>query len=172
MSKPRILVSKCLGFGVCRWDGREIPDKQVAKLKEHVNFIPVCPELAIGLGVPRPTSRLVRKGNEVKFLQTNTEEDVSHRMKDFADKILGSLQGIDAFILKDHSPSCGIGNVEVYPSLTSNEPVSKESGFFASEILKKFPEKPAITEKTFSDKKNREQFLDKVFKNRKKPDQD
>jgi len=164
MPKPRIHVSKCLGFGICRWDGREILNSFIEKLKTEIEFISVCPELAIGLGVPRDPVRLVYKGDRLYFLQTNTKKDLTMAMKNFADKIVGSLEKIDGFILKEHSPSCGIGNVEVFPSLTSKEPVSMTNGFFASQILKRFPETPAITEKMLSDNKKREDFLNKVFK--------
>ena len=149
---------------MCRWDGREISDSFIEKLKEDVEFIPVCPELAVGLGVPRDPSRLVRKGEGLSFLQTNTKKDMSKAMKNFASKTLNSVKEINGFILKDHSPSCGIGNADVYPSLSSKEPISTANGLFASEILKRFPQTPVVTEKMLANNKNREEFLDKIWK--------
>ena len=56
--KPVIVVSKCLGFDACRYNGQTIYDSFVDSLKEHVDFIPVCPEMEIGLGVPRQPIRM------------------------------------------------------------------------------------------------------------------
>jgi len=58
--KPVVVISKCLGFEHCRYDGEMIDAPFVDKLKAHVLFFPVCPEVEIGLGVPRKPIRIVR----------------------------------------------------------------------------------------------------------------
>lgn len=64
MTKPILGVSKCLEFDNCRYDGKMIGNDFVRKLKDHVDFVPVCPEMGIGLGNPRPPIRLVKIGGE------------------------------------------------------------------------------------------------------------
>lgn len=70
--RPRVVVSACLGFAAVRYSGELIPDKVVAALKEHVDFVPVCPEVEIGLGVPRPVVRLVRGEEGPRMVQPKT----------------------------------------------------------------------------------------------------
>ena len=64
-AKPLIVISKCLEFDACRYNGASINDKIVRSLKKHVQFIPVCPEVEIGLGTPRDPIRLVKKDDEI-----------------------------------------------------------------------------------------------------------
>ncbi len=59
-NRPKIVVSKCLEFDHCRYDGQLINNKYIHKLKDHVDFITICPEVEIGLGVPRDPIHLVR----------------------------------------------------------------------------------------------------------------
>ena len=77
--RPRVVVSACLGFAAVRYSGELIPDKVVAALKEHVDFVPVCPEVEIGLGVPRPVVRLVRGEEGPRMVQPKTGEDLTER---------------------------------------------------------------------------------------------
>jgi uncharacterized protein YbgA (DUF1722 family)/uncharacterized protein YbbK (DUF523 family) len=58
-AKPRVVVSRCLEFAACRYDGAMISDEWVRRLKDCVDFLPVCPEMEIGLGCPRPPIRVV-----------------------------------------------------------------------------------------------------------------
>ena len=65
--KPKILVSKCLEFDACRYDGQQIINKPIRALKPFVEFVPVCPEVEIGLGIPRDTIKIIKNKNEKKF---------------------------------------------------------------------------------------------------------
>ena len=60
-TKPKILVSKCIEFDSCRYNGQMISSDFVKKLKKFVDFKPVCPEVEIGLGIPRNPIRIVEK---------------------------------------------------------------------------------------------------------------
>ena len=62
--KPNIIISKCLEFEACRYDGQLINNKFVDKLKRFVDFKPICPEVEIGLGTPRNTIRIIETNNE------------------------------------------------------------------------------------------------------------
>ena len=65
ISKPRIVVSKCLEFDKCRYNGLSINDSIIRSLKDYVEFIPICPEVEIGLGTPRDPIRLIYKNKEI-----------------------------------------------------------------------------------------------------------
>src|SRR5665647_2358994 len=66
--KPVVVVSKCITFEPIRWNGQIIASEFVEKLKPYVNFVPVCPEVEIGLGVPRDPIRIVLVNGEKKLL--------------------------------------------------------------------------------------------------------
>ena len=116
-SKPVVVVSKCITFEPVRWNGQIIASEFVEKLKTYVNFIPVCPEVEIGLGVPRDPVRIVLVNGEKKLLQPATGFDFTDKMIKFSQSFLDSLDAVDGFILKSASPSSGFKNVKVYPSI-------------------------------------------------------
>lgn len=55
--KPTVVISRCLGFDICRYDGEEIKHDFIEKFKQYVNFITVCSEVGMGLGVSRAPKR-------------------------------------------------------------------------------------------------------------------
>ena len=77
--KPVVVVSKCLGFAHCRFNGLTISNHTVDKLKPHVDFRPVCPEVEIGLGIPRDPVRIVKEKEEQRLVQPDTGDDVTDR---------------------------------------------------------------------------------------------
>jgi len=88
-----------------------IPSDFVKALKPKVNFIPVCAEMEIGLGVPRDPIRIVSIKGEQRLVQPTTGQDVTDKMRDFSTHFLSSLPEIDGFILKYRSPSCGFKDI-------------------------------------------------------------
>lgn len=132
--KPVIVVSKCLEFEKCRYNGDVIHDPVVKKLQDFVQFIPVCPEVGIGLGIPRDTIRIVEINGENKLLQPSTEEDLTKRMKDYSETFLKHLPEIDGCIMKSKSPTCGMKDVKVYSGVEKSPVIGKTSGFFAQAI--------------------------------------
>ncbi|NIP36563.1 MAG: DUF523 domain-containing protein, partial [Thermoplasmata archaeon] len=83
-----------------RYNGQMIPDDFVRGLRPHVDFVLVCPEVAIGLGVPRDTVRLVEVEGDVRMLQPATGRDVTEEMRGFVSKFLDDVGEVDGFILK------------------------------------------------------------------------
>ncbi|MHC4714905.1 MAG: 2-thiouracil desulfurase family protein, partial [Planctomycetota bacterium] len=69
-AKPRLVVSKCLGFARCRYNGQTVPSAIISRLTRHVEFIPVCPEVEIGLGVPREPIRIARDESGMKLIRS------------------------------------------------------------------------------------------------------
>ncbi len=161
--KPLVVVSKCLGFAHCRYNGLVISDYFVKKLRLFVNFNPICPEVEIGLGVPRNPIRLVTKKGKKKLMQSITNKDVTEKMNSFAKTFLNSLKEVDGFILKNRSPSCGIKDVKVYPRIGKVASISKSTGFFGDIILEKFPYLPVEDEGRLRNHRIKEHFLTKLF---------
>ena len=136
--KPVIVVSKCLGFDACRYNGVTIENGFVESLKKHVRYIQTCPEMEIGLGVPRDPIRIAKDGNGLGPFQPSTGKDVTEKMVSFSSGFLGSLKAVDGFILKYRSPSCGIKGVKIYHSRDPGSGSSKGMGFFGKTVLEKY----------------------------------
>jgi uncharacterized protein YbgA (DUF1722 family)/uncharacterized protein YbbK (DUF523 family) len=160
---PQVIVSKCLGFDACRWNGMAIPDLFIKKLEPFVEFRTVCPEVEIGLGVPRNPIRVVKKGNAFRLMQPATGRDVTHSMISFSDGFLSLITEVDGFILKGRSPSCGIKDVKYYPGTEKSVAVEKGPGFFSRTVLERFPEIAVEDEGRLSNFRIREHFLTRIF---------
>ena len=115
-ARPRIVVSRCIEFDPCRYDGSGVPSPLVARLRSHADCLPVCPEVEIGLGIPRATVRLVRQDGADRLVQPATGRDFTDEMTAFAGRFLDVLPPVDGFILKGGSPTSGASGVRVYPS--------------------------------------------------------
>jgi uncharacterized protein YbgA (DUF1722 family)/uncharacterized protein YbbK (DUF523 family) len=161
--KPVVVVSKCITFEPVRWNGQIIASEFVEKLDPYVNFVPVCPEVEIGLGVPRDPIRIVLVNGEKKLLQPTTGFDFTDKMTKFSDSFLDSLEAVDGFILKSASPSSGFKNVKVYPSIEKVSSIEKAPGFFGGAVLQKFPNLAIEDERRLLNPRIREHFLTKLF---------
>ncbi len=89
--RPMAVVGKCPGFETCRHNGQVMPDEFIYKMGKHVDFIPACPEMEIGLGVPRSPIRIVMDEGRKMFYRPSTGREVTKEMKDFSKGILASL---------------------------------------------------------------------------------
>ena len=78
--KPIVVSSMCFGFDACRYNGAMIPNNFVQKLEPFVKFVPICPEVEIGLGTPRDIIRVVEKNGEKFLLQPTTGKELSKQM--------------------------------------------------------------------------------------------
>jgi len=161
--KPIVFCSKCLGFDKCRWNSVTLPNKEVEKLKKHVKFITACPEVEIGLGVPRKPIRVVKEKGKRMLYQPAIEKDYSEKMMKFTDKFLNSLGEIDGFILKNRSPSCGLNDVKEYQGINKDIRPKKGHGFFGGEVLKRFNGLAIEDEGRLNSYCLRENFLIKLF---------
>lgn len=159
--KPTIVVSKCLGFDSCRYDGQIIANDLVEKLKKHTNIIPVCPEVEIGLGVPRPSLRIVEKNEQLSLIQPKTKKILTDEMERFSHNFLKDKE-IEGFILKNRSPSCGIKDSKLYKENNPN-PIGKTSGFFTATAMDLFPNCIFEDEGRLTNYRIREHFLTSIF---------
>lgn len=161
--RPRVVVSACLEFEAVRYNGARIPDAVIRSLMPHVEFLPVCPEVEVGMGVPRDPVRLVQTPEGVRMLQPETEQDWTEPMRDFAQAFLEALGPVDGFILKSRSPSCGIREVKLYPQASTIPASGKGTGLFARAVLERFPDYPVEDEGRLTNLQIREHFLTRIF---------
>ncbi|MCX6700069.1 MAG: DUF523 and DUF1722 domain-containing protein [Methanomicrobiales archaeon] len=161
--RPRIVISRCIEFDPCRYDGSKIPSPTVARLKSYADCIPVCPEVEIGLGIPRATVRIVRMDGVDHLIQPATGRDVTGEMTGFATRFLDELPPVDGFILKGGSPTSGASGVRVYPSAEKSQAIERTAGFFAREVLKRFPGLPIEDELRLNNARIRDHFLTGIF---------
>ena len=160
---PNVVVSKCLGFAECRWNGQTIPDHFVDQLEPHVHFRPVCPEVEIGLGAPRDPIRIVSVDGEPHLLQPETERDVSEEMRSFTHEFLDSLEDIDGFLLKNRSPSCGLNDVRIYSNPKPGAAASRGQGFFGGAVMERYPQLAIEDEGRLKNFRIREHFYTRLF---------
>ncbi|PDY46800.1 YbgA family protein [Bacillus pseudomycoides] len=162
-AKPTVVVSKCLEFDACRYNGERISDITIRNLQPFVTFIPVCPEVEIGLGIPRETIRIIEDSGIHKLVQPSTREDVTERMQRFSDQFLSTLLDVDGFILKNRSPSCGTRDVKIYTGYDKSPVKEKGAGLFGGAVLKKFSHIAVEEEGRLSNFIIREHFFTRLF---------
>ncbi|MDO9044081.1 MAG: DUF523 and DUF1722 domain-containing protein [Methanobacteriaceae archaeon] len=160
---PNLVVSKCIEFESCRYNGLIIASPLIKKLKDYVNFIPVCPEVEIGLGIPRDPIRLVEIDGEINLIQPSKDLNLTQSMEEFSSSFLSSLTDIDGFILKNKSPSCGVKAVRVYPHPENSRPKTDGIGLFANSVFNEFPYTPVEDEGRLRNLQIREDFLTAIY---------
>ena len=161
--KPVLVISECLEFEPCRYDGARIRFDLVKALEPHVQYRPVCPEVQVGLGVPRDTIRLVASDDRNLLVQPATGRDLTDDMEGFAARHLDGLDEVDGFILKSRSPSCGLGHVKIFDGAGSRRMVRRGAGVFADAVLKRFGDLAIEDEGRLRNHRIREHFLTKLF---------
>jgi uncharacterized protein YbgA (DUF1722 family)/uncharacterized protein YbbK (DUF523 family) len=163
----RIGVSSCLLGAEVRFDGgHKRSDFLVDTLGGFIEFVPVCPEVEIGLGVPRETLRLVRDSNTAhspRLVTNNTGIDITDKMNAYAQRRVTALGGedISGFVLKKDSPSCGMERVRVYAR--SGMPTRDGAGLFATALMQRYRSLPIEEEGRLNDPHLRENFVERVF---------
>ena len=161
--KPIVVVSKCIEFEPVRWDGRIIADEFVKTLKNFVEFIPTCPEVEIGLSVPRDPIRIVKKDQTLRLIQPSSGIDFTEKILQFSNSFLSTLNDVDGFILKSKSPSSAFKDARIYPSEGKVAALGRGPGFFGRAILEKFPNKAIEDESRLLNERIRQHFLTKIF---------
>jgi len=123
----------------------------------------VCPEAEIGLGVPRDPIRVVRQEGRHLLYQPATGRDVTEPMRSFARSFLEGLSGVDGFLLKGRSPSCGTRDVKIYHSPRPDAGAGRGAGLFGEEVTARFPGHPVEEEGRLKSFSIREHFLIRLF---------
>lgn len=161
--KPKIVLSACLNLEPVRYDGGLVRDEFVLKLRDFCEVIPVCPEVSIGLGVPRDKIIVYKKDSEYRLSQPSTGAELTQAMVDFSERFLSNLTEVDGFVLKSKSPSCGVSNTLVYRDSKGEKFYGRYKGIFAIKVLERFKHLPIEDEKRLKDDGIRRHFLTRLF---------
>ncbi len=163
-AKIKIGISSCLLGNDVRWNGGHKRDRYLTDtLGQFVEWVPVCPEVEVGLGIPRETLRLVGDPEDPRLLTTKTKIDHTDRMKKWARGRLQELAGEDlcGFVFKCDSPSSGMVRVKVYGK--GGMPQKKGVGIFARAFMDRFPLIPVEDDGRLRNPLIRENFIGQVF---------
>jgi uncharacterized protein YbbK (DUF523 family)/uncharacterized protein YbgA (DUF1722 family) len=164
MNAPRLGISACLLGENVRWDGGHKRDPWLKDaLGKHVEWVPVCPELEVGMGVPRESVHLAGAPSDPRLVGVTSGEDWTARMSAYSAKRVSQLAAMDlaGFVLKKNSPSCGMERVKVWRA--SGQPTKDGTGAFASVLLDRLPDLPVEEEGRLEDPDLREHFVERVF---------
>jgi uncharacterized protein YbgA (DUF1722 family)/uncharacterized protein YbbK (DUF523 family) len=161
--KPHLVSSECIEFKSCRYNGLIIKSSLVEKLKNYADFTPVCPEVEIGLGIPREPIHLEKDKDKIELIQPSTGYNCTDKMLKFSNSFLKSVEGVDGFILKNKSPSCGVKAVKVYPKGGISRPWTDGVGLFAATVFRCFPFTPVEDEGRLRNYHLRENFLTRIY---------
>lgn len=157
-------VSQCLVGDEVRYDGthQKIPFL-TDKLSEFARFITVCPEVSIGMSVPRPPIELVISDQGIRAQGVvDRKLDVTDSLKNVVSNIESDIKDMDGYVLTHKSPSCGLGSVKrVQPDGTIVD--RKGTGIFAQALMEHFPHIPLIEAADLLSIEKRHVFLIKVF---------
>lgn len=161
----KIGVSSCIIGEEVRWNGGHARQRWVTDiLQEFVDFVPVCPEVEVGMGVPRPTVRLERAGDTVRMIDPKNGVDWTAAMNGLSRRRASELADHDlcGFVLKKDSPTCGLERVKVVHD--GGGGASKEGeGLFATALTNRLPFLPVEEDGRLNDPKLRENFIERVF---------
>ncbi len=161
--QPIVLVSRCLGFDSCRYDGQQLHAEIVTLLQGHVQFIDVCPEMAAGLGVPRPPIWLCMNDASVEVWQPAASRTVTSQLKNGVTELLPLFKDCDGAVLKSKSPSCGLYDTKVFHSREQPQLLRLGSGLFAEKILQMAGHRAVADEMRLNNIVFREHFLIKLY---------
>jgi uncharacterized protein YbgA (DUF1722 family)/uncharacterized protein YbbK (DUF523 family) len=183
----RIGVSSCLVGQEVRFDGGHKRERFVTdELGRYARFVPVCPEVAVGMGVPRDTLRLVKLGKRgtggagggaggahggadaTRMIAPASGRDWTEAMEAFARRRVEALaaeEDLDGYVLKKDSPSCGMERVKRYDDAAApSGPPSKDGvGLYAAALLERFPLLPVEEDGRLQDAALRENFVERLF---------
>jgi uncharacterized protein YbgA (DUF1722 family)/uncharacterized protein YbbK (DUF523 family) len=161
--KPNLIMSACLNFEACRYNGAIIKDQWTARLMKHCETTPICPEKEAGMGVPRKPVSLYEGIEGDRMIQHGTGKEYTKPMNEFADSFLSGLSGVDGFVLKAKSPSCGVFSAKLFDDPDKKMPVKKTAGLFAQKVLKGYHGFPIEEEGRLNDDNIREHFFTRLF---------
>ncbi|MCC6848615.1 MAG: DUF523 and DUF1722 domain-containing protein [Deltaproteobacteria bacterium] len=162
--RPRLGVSRCLLGERVRFDGGHKHDRFLTDvLGRSVEWVPVCPELEMGLGVPREAVRLEGGEAAPRMVGVRTGRDHSRTMARFAAVRVRQLAGLGlhGYVFKRRSPSCGTARVRVYGG--DGAASRRGRGLFAAAFMEALPLVPVEEEGRLSDPVRREAFMERVF---------
>jgi uncharacterized protein YbgA (DUF1722 family)/uncharacterized protein YbbK (DUF523 family) len=160
----RVGISTCLLGSEVRWDGGHKRDRFLTEvLGPFVEWVAVCPELEVGMGVPREPVHLSREGGAVRMLGSRSGTDWTREMESYAARRTRALEelALCGYVVKRDSPSCGMERVRV--RLGHGQAKRDGRGLFAAALMERFPALPVEEEGRLNDPDLRENWIERVF---------
>lgn len=157
-------ISSCLLGENVRYDrGHKLDHFLRDTLGQYVTYVPVCPEVEAGFGIPREAMRLVGDPEKPRLVTSKTSIDHTEKMIRWANARVPELEreNLCGFIFKKDSPSSGLVKVKVYDD--KNMPQKKGRGIFARRFIEYFPLTPVEDEGRLHDPRLRENFIEQIF---------
>jgi uncharacterized protein YbbK (DUF523 family) len=164
MEKIRLGISACLLGETVRYDGGHKLDRFLTDtLGHYVQYVPVCPEVESGLGVPREPMHLEGNPDSPRLITSTTKRDMTETMVRWAKRRVAEMEEEDlcGFIFKSDSPSSGMVRVRVYNE--EGRSIKKGIGLFAKIFMEHFPLLPVEDDGRLHDPKLRENFIERIF---------
>ena len=163
--KIKIGMSSCLLGEEVRWDADHNHDQYVRDvLGSYFDYVSICPEVDVGMGVPRETVALYGTLENPKMITKRSKTDWTKKMNHYTKDRIHELtkENLCGYVFKGKSPSCGIGKVPIYSEFGSSR-MRHGSGMFASSFVKVFPLVPVEDERRLHDPVIRENFIVRIF---------
>lgn len=161
----RVGISACVLGQKVRFDGGHKEDRFLTgTLAQFVEFVPVCPEVEVGMGTPRETVRLVRaEDGGTRMVAPKSETDHTTSMRRFSKRRVRELESLDlcGYVLKKDSPSCGMERVKIYDP--EGMPHKSGRGLFAEALMEQFPLLPVEEDGRLNDPRLRDNFFVRLF---------
>lgn len=160
--RPCVAVSSCLLGQAVRYDGGHKRNVCITGLlSEHFEWFPVCPEVGIGMGVPRPPIHLVKNYNNIHALGVEDATiNATLALQAYVKQCANQLADVSGYVFKSRSPSCGLIDVDYCDA--RGKLIGKTSGVFATVIQALLPRLPLIDETQLEDPESREAFIRQV----------
>ncbi len=166
LNKIKVGISACLLGQSVRFNGSHKNSTFCSQvLSQWFDFVPICPEVEIGMGVPREPIRLVRENKQIRVKNvTDHSNDYTEDLLALADKRAPALKDLCGYIFMQKSPSCGVFRVKVYNpnGMPETEPAM---GAFSHQLKSHYPLLPMEEAGRLNDIKLRENFIIRVFAN-------
>lgn len=162
----KLAVSSCLNGEAVRYDGSDTQNAKVKKYySRYFNLLTICPETAIGLGVPRRPIKMIqdveKSGNFRLVDRTDSTLHYTNRMLNYAKHQIDNLYGTCGYIVKERSPSCGLESTPRFS--IGDELISYGTGFFTDQIRHNMPWLPIISESGLEEQQQQNNFLERLF---------
>ena len=160
----KIGVSACVTGEKVRFDGTHRRSAYLTEtLAKHVEFVPICPEIACGMGIPREPLRQVDCAGEIRLIGYESGKDLTNKMTKWANRVIKGLdkEGICGFVLRMRSPACAVSKSSIFS--TQGTPPRKGPGFFTRLLQAHDPLLPVVSSEGLQDAVQRENFIRRVF---------
>lgn len=157
----KIGVAACLLGEPVRYDGGHKRSQTLLRhLASHYELLPICPEVAAGLGVPRPPVQLVLRNGAIRAVGVADERlDVTQPLIEYGQRIAAGELALCGYVFKSRSPSCGLGST---PIRAGDGAITHGHGLFARQLIETLPGLPVIDEEQLEQEPLRQQFLRRV----------